>query len=52
MSETALASLTTSIAFFSEIVQSFLTRLMENAASLAVNFCPLLKVALSTRSKV
>ena len=34
VSETALASLTTSIAVFSEIVQSFLTRLMENAGVL------------------
>ena len=52
VSATALASWTTSIADFSEMVQSFLTRLMQKTASSAVNFAPLVKVALPVRSKV
>ncbi len=50
--ETALASWTTSIADFSEMVQSFLTRLMLKTASSAVNFAPLVKVASPVRSNV
>ena len=52
MGDSALASWTTSIADFSEMVQSFLTRLMLKTASSAVNFAPLVKVASPVRSKV
>jgi hypothetical protein len=50
--ESAFASLTTSIAAFSEVVQAVLTRLMLNTASAAVNALSLVNFALSTRSNV
>jgi hypothetical protein len=50
--DNALASCTTSIAAFSEVVQADFTRLMLNTASAAVNGLPLVNFALSTRSNV
>jgi len=50
--ETALASFTTSIPAFREMVQSVFTRLMLKTASSAVNGAPLVNVAFETRSKV
>ena len=48
----ALASVTTSMAALSEVVQSVLTRLIEKTASSAVKAAPLLNFALSVSSNV